>query len=105
MMKRKLSMTVILAVALLLMFPHATYAYIDPGTTGSAFAMLAPFAAVALAFLGLLIRPFRVLVASWAARLRGTDVTSTLAGKQSPGGAPSREGKQGTEAGSEQRKD
>ena len=102
MRKRRLLMMVVLAVVLSLLFPHPTYAYIDPGTTGSAFAMLAPFTVVALGFL---IRPFRVFIASWAARLRGSHGTGNFAGNQLSGAAQTPEGEQGPEVGSEQHKD
>ena len=105
MRKRRLLMMVVLAVVLSLLFPHPTYAYIDPGTTGSAFAMLEPFTVVALAFLGFLIRPFRVFIASWAARLRQSHGTGNFAGNQLPGAAQTPEGEQGSEVGSEQHND
>ena len=69
--KRRLLWIVLLAVLLSLSLTRPAYAYIDPGTTGSIFAMLAPFIAIFLAFLGFLIRPIRVFFISIFARLRG----------------------------------
>lgn len=70
--KNRLIWTVILSVSLSLSFTYPVYAYIDPGTTGSIFAMLAPFIAILLAFLGFLIRPFRMFFISLFYRLRGS---------------------------------
>lgn len=52
----------IATVALLLMFvlvPRWAYAYIDPGTTQSLFAVLAPLIAIFGLFVGYLLWPFR----------------------------------------------
>ncbi len=74
----------LIAVALLLLLPRPAYAYIDPGTTGSIFAMLAPFIAIFLAFLGFLIRPFRRFFSSIVARLRGNPGAESPADSEQP---------------------
>jgi len=71
MKKTRLVWIVVLSVMLSLSYTRPVYAYIDPGTTGSIFAMLAPFFAIFLAFLGFLIRPFRMFFVSLFAKLRG----------------------------------
>jgi hypothetical protein len=84
MQKRKLLWIVALAVVFPLLFPRPAYAYIDPGTTGSIFAILAPFIAILLAFLGFLIRPFRRFFVSIIARLRGNPEAKSLASSEPP---------------------
>jgi len=84
MRKTRLLWTVILSVVLSLSVTHPVYAYIDPGTTGSIFAMLAPFIAIFLAFLAFLIRPFRVFFISLFARLRGKLGTESQASEEKP---------------------
>ena len=79
MRKHRLLWIVVLTAVLLLLLPHPAYAYIDPGTSGSIFALLAPFVAIFLAFLGFMIRPFRRLVASIVAKLRGGSRASSPA--------------------------
>jgi len=71
MKKSRLLWIVVLSVLLSLSHTRPVYAYIDPGTTGSIFAMLAPFFAIFLAFLGFLIRPFRMFFISLFGKLRG----------------------------------
>ena len=70
--KHRLLWIMVLSVSLSLSFSRPVYAYIDPGTTGSIFAMLAPFIAIFLAFLGFLIRPFRMFFISLFYKLRGS---------------------------------
>ena len=84
MQKRKLLWIVALAVVFSLLFPRPAYAYIDPGTTGSIFAILAPFIAIFLAFLGFLIRPFRRFFISIVAKLRGKPGAESLASNEQP---------------------
>ena len=84
MQKHKLLWIVALAVVSLLLFPRPAYAYIDPGTTGSIFAILAPFIAIFLAFLGFLIRPFRRFFTSIVAKLRGKPEAKSLASNEQP---------------------
>ena len=67
---RRLLSVIVLVIALLILLPHPAYAYIDPGTTGSIFAMLTPFIAIFLAFIGFLIRPFRRFFTSMFSKLR-----------------------------------
>lgn len=71
MQKHKLLWTMALITVSLPLFPSPAYAYIDPGTTGSIFAVLAPFIAILLGFLGFLVRPFRRFFACLVAKLRG----------------------------------
>ena len=68
--KHRLTRIVVLVIAFLLLFPARAYAYMDPGTTGSIFAMLAPFIAIFLTFLGFIIRPFRRFFSSIISRFR-----------------------------------
>ena len=84
MKKHRLLWMVVLAIALILLLPRPAYAYIDPGTTGSIFAMLAPFIAIFLAFLGFLIRPIRRFFVSLVAKLRGSPGTGSLASNEQP---------------------
>jgi len=62
MKKCRLLWIVVLDVAALIWLPHPVYAYLDPGTTGSIFAWLAPVIVIFVGFLGLLLRPVRVLL-------------------------------------------
>jgi CBS domain containing-hemolysin-like protein len=71
MRKRRLFGMLVLVLALSLSAPKPVYAYIDAGTTGSALAMLAPFIALFMVFLGFLTRPFRRFFRSILAMLRG----------------------------------
>ena len=82
--KHRVIRIVVLAIALLLLFPARAYAYMDPGTTGSIFAMLAPFIAIFLTFLGFVIRPFRRFFASIIARLRGKNKAESDAENEKP---------------------
>ena len=82
MRKHRLLWIVVLTAVLLLLLPHPAYAYIDPGTSGSIFALLAPFVAIFLAFLGFMIRPFRRLFASIVARVRGGSRAEFLASNE-----------------------
>ena len=82
--RRRLLWIVVLAVLLSLSITHPAYAYIDPGTTGSIFAMLAPFIAIFLAFLGFLIRPIRVFFISIFTRLRGKPGDESSASEEQP---------------------
>ena len=84
MRKHRLLWIVVLTVVLLLLLPHPAYAYIDPGTSGSIFAVLAPLIAIFLAFLGFLIRPFRRFVASIVAKFRGTPRAESLPSNDQP---------------------
>ena len=79
MRKHRLLWIAALAVALLFSLARPAYAYIDPGTTGSVLAMIAPFIAVFLAFLGFLIRPFRRFFSSMFAKLRGNSGAESIA--------------------------
>jgi len=87
MQKHKLLWVVVLTCLLFLFLPHPAHAYIDPGTTGSIFAMLAPFIAIFLAFLGFMIRPFRRFFASIITKLRRGSTAESLTSKEQP--APS----------------
>ena len=89
MQKRRLLLIVVLAAAILVLIPHPAYAYIDPGTTGSIFAIFAPFIALFLAFLGFLIRPFRRFFSSTLAKLRGGTRAESHAKNEQPGLAES----------------
>jgi hypothetical protein len=71
MQKQRLLWIVALAGVLLLLLPRPAHAYMDPGTTGSIFALLAPFFTVFLAFLGFLIRPIRRFFASIITKVLG----------------------------------
>ena len=82
--KHRLMRIVVLAIALLLLFPARAYAYMDPGTTGSIFAMLAPFIAIFLTFLGFIIRPFRRFFSSIIARVRGRNRAESDADVEKP---------------------
>ena len=63
------------------------YAYIDPGTTGNVFAILAPFIALFIAFLGFVIRPFRLFFTSIINKFQGNPGAEPPAGEgqQEPG--------------------
>lgn len=90
MRKHRLLWIAALAVALLFSLARPAHAYIDPGTTGSALAMLAPFIAVFLAFLGFLIRPFRRFFSSMSTKLRGNSgAESITSDEQSAADEPS----------------
>ena len=80
--KHRLLWIVVLSVMLSLSYTQPVYAYIDPGTTGSVFAMLAPFFAIFLAFLGFLIRPFRMFFISLFAKLRGNPEAESPASEE-----------------------
>ena len=82
MKKNRLLWIVVLSVILSLSHTRPVYAYIDPGTTGSVFAMLAPFFAIFLAFLGFLIRPFRMFFISLFAKLRGNPEAESPASEE-----------------------
>ena len=82
MRKNRLSGIAVLVLATLLLLPHPAYAYIDPGTTGSVFAVLAPFIALFGAFLAFLIRPFRRFVSSLIAKFRRDYGTEPLSGSE-----------------------
>ena len=84
MKKTRLFWIVVLSAAFLLSLTRPVYAYIDPGTTGSIFAMLAPFIAIFLAFLGFLIRPFRMFFISLFAKFRGSPKTKPPASDEQP---------------------
>ncbi|MFC1980590.1 hypothetical protein ACFLVS_07145, partial [Chloroflexota bacterium] len=84
MQKQGLLWIVVLVVVFFLSFPCPAYAYMDPGTTGSIFAMFAPFIAIFLAFLGFLIRPFRRFIASTFTRLRRGHRAKSLASSEQP---------------------
>ena len=56
------SVRVVVALAAVLLAPRAAYAYIDPGTTSSLFALLGPRLAIFGAFVGYLLWPFRKVV-------------------------------------------
>jgi hypothetical protein len=88
MQKRKLLWIVALAVVFPLLFPHPAYAYIDPGTTGSIFAILAPFIALLLAFLGFLFRPFRRFFTSIIAKMRGNPGVESPTSNEPPVSSP-----------------
>ena len=47
-----------------LLVPNAAYAYIDPGTTQSLFAVIAPLLALVGLFLGYLLWPFRTALSA-----------------------------------------
>ena len=93
MQKHNVAVMALLVLVLLLLFPRPVYAYMDPGTTGSVFAMLAPFIAIFLAFLGFLIRPFRRFIVSILAKLRGHSTDQPLRDDEQPvsGYAPDRQ--------------
>jgi hypothetical protein len=84
MRKHRLLWIAVLAAVLLLSIPRPAYAYMDPGTTGSIFVILAPFIAIFLAFVGFLIRPFRRLFASIVARVRGGRRVESIANNEQP---------------------
>lgn len=50
---------VIYVVTVLVLIPQPVHAYIDPGTIGNVFGFLGPIIALALGFLGFMIRPIR----------------------------------------------
>ena len=50
------------ALVTLLLVPGQAYAYFDPGTTSSLFAVLAPVIALFGVFLGYLLWPFRFVI-------------------------------------------
>jgi hypothetical protein len=96
--KRRLIWIVVLAVLLSLSFTRPAYGYIDPGTTGSIFAMLAPFIAIFLAFLGFLIRPIRVFFISMFAKLRGNPGSESPASGEQPESVDSTGDEEGRES-------
>ena len=79
MRKNRLLWIAVIAVLFSLLIPRPAYAYIDPGTTSSIFAMLAPFVVLILAFLGFLIRPFRRFFSSLFTKLRGSSGAESIA--------------------------
>ncbi|MFC1968118.1 hypothetical protein ACFLVX_01840 [Chloroflexota bacterium] len=84
MRKQRLLWIVALSLILSLSLTRPAYAYMDPGTTGSIFAMLAPFITIFLAVLAVLIRPFRIFVVSLFAKLRGKLGTESQASEELP---------------------
>jgi hypothetical protein len=84
MKKRRLVETVVPVILLSIVFPRFAYAYMDPGTTGSIFALFAPFFAIFLAFLGFLIRPVRRFFMSIFAKLRMGAKTESLVSDERP---------------------
>ena len=84
MKKTRLLRIIVLSVLLSLAYTRPVYAYIDPGTTGSIFAMLAPFFAIVLAFLGFLIRPFRMFFVSLFAKFRENPEAESPANEEKP---------------------
>ena len=81
MRKRRFLWIVALGVVFLLLFPYPVCAYIDPGTTSSIFAILAPFITIFLVSLGFLVRPFRRFFTSILTKRRGKTKTESPAGK------------------------
>ena len=77
MRRHRLLLIAVLPSVVFLSLPCPAYAYIDPGTTGSVFAFLAPFLAIFVAFLGFLIRPFRRFIGSLLTKLRGVSGTTS----------------------------
>ena len=84
MQERRLLWVVILSVTLFLSVSRPAYAYMDPGTTGSIFGMLAPFITIFLVFVGFLIRPFRRFFTSIVARVRGSRRVESIATNEQP---------------------
>lgn len=60
--KHSILWMVVPTIAGVLWIPDPVGAYLDPGTTGSIFAWLAPVIVIFAGLLGLLLRPVRVLV-------------------------------------------
>ena len=89
MRRHKLLGTLVLAVLLTFFLPCPAHAYIDPGTTGSvisgsAWAVIAPFLAMGVAFLGLMIRPVRMFFASLITKLLGGSRAEPIENDEQP---------------------
>lgn len=70
-MKPLRTLTVLLILVLLV--PKAAYAYIDPGTTQSLFAILAPLLAIFGVFLGYMLWPFRTALSALFGRGKASE--------------------------------
>lgn len=68
-----------------LLFSRNAYAYIDPGTTSSVFAMLAPLLSMFLVFLGFLFRPFKRVFRFLIDKFRGGPADEQLASERLTG--------------------
>ena len=89
MRKYKLTAILILAMLVACSLPYTAQAYIDPGTTGSIlsgsiWAVVAPFLAMAAAFIGLMFRPIRVFFGSLISKLVGGSKAEPIETKENP---------------------
>ena len=90
MKKDRLVKMVLLIAGVLLLFPLPVYAYMDPGTTGSIFSMLAPLLAVIVGVIGFLLLPFRRFFKAILTRIFGESEDEPAAdnGQPAPDDAP-----------------
>jgi len=97
MRKHMLLRILVPAILVAFLLPHSAHAYIDPGTTGSilsgsVWAVIAPFLAMGVAFLGLMIRPVRMFVASLVTKLLGGSRAKPIGADEPPASGSSPEG-------------
>ncbi len=67
---------IVLALLGVLLAPRLAHAYVDPGTTQSIFAVLAPILALLGVFLGYLLWPFRYILYRIFGRKKKTEETA-----------------------------
>jgi len=78
------AMTVLLAVSALSVMSGKALAYIDPGTTGSLFGLLAPLFSLLAVFAGFLLWPFRKAFRAWFGKSDKTSATDAADRKGPP---------------------
>ena len=78
MTRTRLSMPLVLAGFTLYFLSRPAYGYIDPGTTGSLFGILAPLLSLLAVFIGFVLWPFRkVLTGLFAKKTSKPDDTES----------------------------
>lgn len=87
----------VLAILVALFLPHPAYAYMDipavaAGSSGAVWAIIAPFIAMGIAALGLMIRPVRMFFASLTAKLLGGSKAEPIGTDEQPAPGDSPEG-------------
>lgn len=82
--KDRLIMIFLWIVGVLLLFPSPVYAYVDPGTTGPIFSMLAPFIAIIAGVIGFLLLPFKRFFKAILTRILGKSEDESAAGNGQP---------------------
>ncbi len=86
-----------LTILVTLFVPYPAHAYIDipaaaAGSSGAIWAVIAPFVAMGVAFLGLMIRPVRMFFRSLIGKLLGWSGTGSIAADEQAASGYSPEG-------------